>query len=125
MFDRIFSILIGLGICALAVFLFQRHYAAPFCKDDTVTGQVTSQVSHDLGPDGYNLADIKQTSGALFSRVRECQMDVAPIIGLQTVDNAHWQRVLYTVKRSGHANAVTVAAHVEGPAAVHFMPRAS
>jgi len=119
MVDRILAALVFAGICALAVFAFQRHEAAPFCRDDSVTAQVISQISATLGRNGVNVANIKQTSGWLFSRARQCQLDVAPIIGLQTIDKAQWLRVIYAVQRP-ETGDVTVAAHVAGPAEMNF-----
>jgi hypothetical protein len=118
MIDRILSTLLFVGACALAVFLFQRHYAAPSCGNDIVTAQATNQVSTALGRTGYDTANIRETRGGFFSRVRQCQMDVAPIVGLQAIDTAHWLRVTYSDERK--AGAVTVDARVAGPAAVHF-----
>ena len=118
MVNRIISALVLVGACALAVFLFQRHYAAPFCGDDNVTAEATSQVSADLGRTGFNVTDIKQVEGGLFSRARHCQMDVAPIIGLQVLDKAHWLRVLYSDVRDSKTNGVTVDARVTGPTAL-------
>ncbi|MCB8880647.1 hypothetical protein ACELLULO517_10420 [Acidisoma cellulosilytica] len=120
MIDRIISALLLVGACALAVFLFQRHYAAPSCRDDSVTALATSQISTDLGRTGFNITNIKETSGGLFSRVRHCQMDVAPIVDLQTMGSAHWMSVIYSDAREGKSNAVTVDARVVGPTEAHF-----
>lgn len=119
MVDRILAALVFAGLCALAVFAFQRHEAAPFCRDDSITAQVTGQISTDLGRSGFDVANIKQTAGGIFGRVRQCQMDVAPIIGLQTIDTEHWLRVIYTVQRS-EAAEVTVTARIAGPAEMQF-----
>lgn len=119
MVDRILSAVVFAGLCALAVFAFQRHEAAPFCDDDSVTAQVTSQISGKLGGNGFHIANIKQTAGGVFARARQCQLDVAPIIALQTIDTAQWLRVIYTVQRP-ETDDVTVVARVAGPAEMHF-----
>ena len=115
MINRIISASLLAGAGALAVFLFQQHYAAPSCSADTVTALATHQVSAELGHSGFTVTDIRETSGGLFSRVRQCRMDVAPLIGLQAFDKAHWMRVLYSDIRDGKTDAVTVVAHVAGP----------
>jgi hypothetical protein len=120
MVDRILAALVLAGLCALAVFAFQRHEAAPFCRDDGVTAQVTSQISAELGRSGFDIANIQQTAGGIFARARQCQMDVAPIISLQTIDTEQWLRVLYMVQRP-ETGDVTVAAHIAGPAEMHFV----
>lgn len=119
MIDRILSAVVFAGVCTLAFFALQRHYAAPFCRDDTVTAQVTSQISAELGRSGFDIANIKENAGGLFARARQCQMDVAPIVGLQTIDTEHWLRVIYTERRS-EASGVTVTARIAGPAAMRF-----
>ncbi len=120
MFDRIMSAVLLLGACLLAVFLFQRQYAAPACAAGSVTSEVVSQISPEVGPNGLDIAHVKSTDGGLFSRARRCQMDVAPILGLQGLGAAHWLRVVYSDLRAPRTDAVTVEAHVVGPVELSF-----
>jgi hypothetical protein len=120
MFDRIMSALLFTGALVLATALFQRHYAAPFCGADAVTSAVMAQVSAQVSPSGLDVARIKDTAGGLFSRARQCSMDVAPIIDLQRLRAAHWMHVLYSDARESKTDAVRVEAHVAGPAELTF-----
>jgi hypothetical protein len=120
MFDRIMSAVLLLGACALALFLFQRQYAAPFCSADSVTSQAVSQISASVGSASLDVANVRTIHGGLFSRIRHCQMDVAPIVDLQRLRAAHWTRVVYSDARAPKGDAVTVTAHVDGPAELSF-----
>lgn len=124
MFDRLMTAVLLLCLAGLALFLFQRHYAAPFCDADAVTAAVVQQVSGPMGGGGgLDVSQIQGSGGGLFARVRHCSMNVAPLIEMEQQSALHWVRVEYTAARDAKSGMVTVAAHLAATPDAHVAGR--
>jgi hypothetical protein len=127
MFDRIMAICYLTGGLVLAALLFHARYAAPACDANVVSGAVLNQIKSQSGSDGVYLLDTRALQDSTlqvlmhyFSASRRCEVDVAPIKELQTVDKNHWTRILYSVSRDRKTGKLTVLASTDGLADPKF-----
>jgi len=120
MLDRIMITICLLGGMALAVFLFQDRYAAQACGANDVSSALLGQIKSKVGVNGLYLLNPKQTSGWYLSRVRQCEVDAAPIVDSVILGHDHWVKVLYTVGLDRKTGGATVAATISGKVQPNF-----
>lgn len=112
MFDRIMIAICLCGGLALAGFLYQDRYAAQACDADDVSSALIAQIKQKVGANGLYLLNARQLAGGYFSRLRQCEVDAAPIVDSVTLGHDHWVKVLYTVGLDHRTGAPTIAATV-------------
>jgi hypothetical protein len=115
MLDRIMVAVCLLGGVALAVFLFQDRYAAQACDANDVSSALIGQIKGKVG------ANAQQTAGWYLSRVRQCEVDAAPIVDSVVLGHDRWVKVLYTVGLDRKTGAATVASTINGKVQPDFV----
>jgi hypothetical protein len=121
MLDRIMVAVCLLGGVALAVFLFQDRYAAQACDANDVSSALIGQIKGKVGANGLYLLNAQQTAGWYLSRVRQCEVDAAPIVDSVVLGHDRWVKVLYTVGLDRKTGAATVASTINGKVQPDFV----
>ncbi|GAB0114185.1 hypothetical protein [Acidisoma sp. C75] len=127
MLDRVMATGFLVGALLLAAVIYHSRYAAPACAADRVSGYVLQQVQSRVGDQGVYLLNARPLSGGAltalldyFAPHRACQVDVAPIEDMQSLDKSRWVKVLYSVEREKRSGKLIVFAHSAGLADPRF-----
>jgi hypothetical protein len=115
MVGHLMRIAVVVGCCALGLFLLKQRYTAPACQADVTTSQLVSEIGAETGLTGLYLLNAHSIGGSLMAKTRRCEVDVAPIEGLEELKNAHWLKVFYSATIDRPTGKVTVKARVAGP----------